>query len=393
MPVRSRYGDMAQSMHDTAVGSNTASRQEGTPGRRTPAGAGVSMRRWLLLPGAAVVALLVCLTLASAYQAELQRTGEARRHGAAQALAIGHGEAQAHVATMDALALGMMRSAELGRALATRDRSGLLDAAGPAFRQMRAEHGIERMYFIAPDRQVVARLHDPRRSADRSQHGVLSDAVTSGIAAVGIEKLSSGTVVLAVVHPWVSEGRVIGHLMLAVPVSHIADRLQAGAGLQLAVFDLPRAADVPQQRVLLHATGGDVAVILDRLLPPAAPLRLPPEMEGAGLPTDLWSCGQGRCQQAVALPLGRVRPGARGLLVLVQDITELQHSSRKALSMLALAAGTLATLALFALALVAGRVDRYRQEREQAVLAQHRLESEILERARRAGTQGCPRAA
>jgi hypothetical protein len=77
-----------------------------------------------------------------------------------------------------------------------------------------------------------------------------------------------------------------------------------------------------------------------------------------------------------------VRAGARGLLVLVHDITGLQQSSRASLAALALAAGTFGLLGSLTLLLVAGRVGRHREEREQASRVRHRLESEVMERAR-----------
>ena len=213
---------------------------------------------------------------------------------------------------MDALALGLMRSADIGRALAARDRAALVEAAGPVFRQMRAEQGIERMFFVAPDRQVLARVHDPRRNGDASPHAVVAESAATGIAAVGIERLSSGTVALAVSYPWVSDGRVIGILVLAVPVSRIANRLHAAAGFDLAAIDVSTGSAGSAQRTLVHASHGNLAGIVDEMLaaaatPPAAGL----QTVASGLPRRSWSCADGRCRQAVALPLDEVRAGFR----------------------------------------------------------------------------------
>jgi len=374
---------MAETIVQPVDGDIAASGMDMRPPERVPARVPRPMRRWLLLPGIALFTLLACLTLASAYRAELSRAEQARSDAGAKALALGQTEVELNVATMDALALGLMRSADIGRALAARDRAALVEAAGPVFRQMRAEQGIERMFFVAPDRQVLARVHDPRRNGDASPHAVVAESAATGIAAVGIERLSSGTVALAVSYPWVSDGRVIGILVLAVPVSRIANRLHAAAGFDLAAIDVSTGSAGSAQRTLVHASHGNLAGIVDEMLaaaatPPAAGV----QTVASGLPRRSWSCADGRCRQAVALPLDEVRAGARGLLVLVHDITGLQQSSRASLAALALAAGTFGLLGSLTLLLVAGRVGRHREEREQASRVRHRLESEVMERAR-----------
>jgi diguanylate cyclase (GGDEF)-like protein/PAS domain S-box-containing protein len=373
---------MADSITDKAGTLDAASRAGVLAGMGSTLAARGRLRGRLLLPSIALFAALACITLASAYRMELARSEAALEQRAGTAVALASAQVEAHIATMDALALGLMRSEELGRALAVQDRAALLDHAGPAFRQMRAEHGIERMFFLTPERQVVARAHDPQRSADASLLRAVADASTGGAAAVGIEKLSAGDTMLVVVHPWVAQGRVIGMIALAVPLSRIAERLQASAGLQVAAIEATIGADGRAGRALMHASGSDIAVIIDPMLAAGA---ADPQAAGraeGGLPFRFRACEQGACQQAVSLPLQDLRPDARGLLVLVQDVTDLHQSSRAALGTLALVAGTLAALGLITLLLVAARVGRYRLEREQAAQVNNRLEAEIIERVR-----------
>jgi len=359
-----------------------AAPEDGLPDPRSArAGRGL-LRLRLLLPSVMLFAVLACVTLASAYRMEMARSEAAQSGSARQAAALVAAHVQACIAGMDALALGLMRSAELGRALSAQDRGALLALAAPAFRQMRAEHGVERMYFIAPDRQVVARAHDPERSGDASRHRAVADAASEGTAAVGIEKLSSGETMLLVVHPWVVRERVIGMVAFAVPVARIADRLQGDAGIGLAAIDVSTGADGREARVLLHASGDEVASLVAPTLAADLPLAQAGSKPASGIPGRAWNCEQGRCLQAVPLRLHDLRPGARGLLVLVQDMTGLEQASRAALGTLALVAGTLACLGLMTLLLVASRVERYRLEREQAALANRRLEAEIQGRGR-----------
>jgi len=366
---------MAESITERCEDGTAASRETGTAGGHPSVRGGALLSLRLLLPSVALFAVLVCATLASAYRMEMERSEAARERSAAQAMALGIAEIQARIATMDAHALGLMRSGALGRALAARDGDALAAAVAPAFRQMRAEHDIERMYFIAPDRQVIARAHDRARSGDPSSLRAVADAAAGGTTAVGIEKLSSGDAVLLVVHPWVIQDRVIGMVALAVPLWRIAERLQAGAGIQLAAIDAAIGADGRERRVLMHASGGSVAAAVDPMLVAA-------DGVDTGFARQLWACEHRRCQQAISTRLEDVRADARGLLVFVHDVSDLAQSSRAALGTLALVAGTLSALGLITLLLVAVRVDRYRHEREQAALVNRRLEAEILERAR-----------
>ncbi len=332
-----------------------------------------SLRSRLVLPSVALLAVLVCVTLSAAYQAEVRRAEEARARFADQARAVARVELDARMLTMDATALGLMRSAELGHALAARDRGQLLELAGPAYRQLRADYAIDHLYFIGTDLKVIARVHDPRRSDDISQHPTVAEAASARAPAQGLVRPSAGETMLSVVHPWVSNGRVIGLVELGMPASRIAARLQSAARVQVAAIASELAADGAHRRVLLYSSGGELPRAVHQLLAIAA---------SQPLPDRLRECEGSRCTQTIVLPLAEVRPGAGGTLILVQDITELTHASRAAMSTLALVAGTLATLGLITLLLVLGRLDHYRAERELAAANNRRMQDEILERAR-----------
>jgi diguanylate cyclase (GGDEF)-like protein/PAS domain S-box-containing protein len=332
-----------------------------------------SLRTRLLLPALALLGVLVSITLSSAYQSELRLAEEARARLAEQARVVARAEVEARIATMDATALGLMRSADLTRALLTRDRAQLTELAAPAFRQLRAEHGIERVYFLGLDSVVLARPHDPRRSGDRSTHQTVVEAAATQTPAQGVARPATGDIILSTVHPWVSEGRVIGLIELGVPFGRIADRLQSLARVHVAVLATETAADGTARRVMVHASGGELPPLVDALV--ATPAAQP-------LPARSRQCDAQRCVQLISLPLSEVKPDAKGTLLLIQDVSEINRASRAAMSTLALIAGTLAALGLLTLILILGRVDRYRAEREQAAAVNRRMEAEILERAR-----------
>ncbi|MBC7781933.1 MAG: EAL domain-containing protein [Proteobacteria bacterium] len=201
-----------------------------------------------------------------------------------------------------------------------------------------------------------------------------------------MERTAGGETLLTVAHPWVADGRVVGFVELGIPLARIVDRLEALARVDVAVLDAEESPGASERRVVLHASAGALSPGLGEAhgagQAPSLVDRLLASPPGTALPERLRQCSQQRCLQALAVPLSEVRAGAQGVLVLIQDVTELHQASRAAMSTLALVAGTLGALGLLTMLLALGRVDRYRSEREHAALVNRRLQSEVIERAR-----------
>ena len=346
-------------------------RQEGSSDFATGSKAARSLSGRLLPAAIALFCVLFCVTLWVTYQGEVDRAEAARIRASEQALVAVRSEIEGRIATLDALALGLMRSTELTRALAQNDRRGLLDLSASAFRQMRAEHGVDRMYFLAPDRTVIARPHDPQRSGDQSTHGSVLQAAATLAPAQGVERAATGDTLLSVVYPWVRDGRVVGMVELAVPLLRLADRAESLARVQMVVIGSTRGADGTDHRVLLHAGGSALPAVVEQWL--ATPAAQP-------LPERVHSCERLRCMQVLNMRLPQMHPGVEGRLLLVQDVSDLDRASRAAISTLALVTGILASLGLITLLLVLAQVRRYRLEREQAGTINRRMQSEIEQR-------------
>ncbi|NJD05237.1 MAG: diguanylate cyclase [Methylococcaceae bacterium] len=128
------------------------------------------------------------------------------------------------------------RDGTLREALAQRDRERLLQQAGPLFARLRQRYGITHLYFEAPDRSTVARLHLPERHGDVIDRQTMRQADETGRESWGVELGPLGTLVLRFVLPVEAGGRRIGFIETGMELEAFLPSLSRFAGSRLFLF-------------------------------------------------------------------------------------------------------------------------------------------------------------
>ncbi len=119
------------------------------------------------------------------------------------------------------------RNGKLREAMQRGDRDALLAETQPALARMRQYFGISHWYFIAPDKRIVLRVHDPSRYGDLIKRKTLDDAALGGKAASGLELGPLGTYTLRHVIPWEHQGKLLGYIELGMEIEWFARQIKA----------------------------------------------------------------------------------------------------------------------------------------------------------------------
>jgi PAS domain S-box-containing protein len=106
-----------------------------------------------------------------------------------------------------------------------RDLSTLTGLAQPVHAQLKREYRITHFYFIAPDRTIFLRAHQPDRRADLIDRSTLLAAERTGEDSWGVELGPLGTFTLRYVRPWKQDGTTTGYLELGMEIEHLARQL------------------------------------------------------------------------------------------------------------------------------------------------------------------------
>jgi hypothetical protein len=124
---------------------------------------------------------------------------------------------------------GLLANEGLRQAFAARDRAALLARASPIMEQLKLS-GVTHWYFIAPDRTVFLRVHEPGKHGDRAERVTVQRAAVTGLPAAGKE-LGRTAFALRVVTPWRDEqGRIIGFMELGEEIDHFLTRMKQATG-------------------------------------------------------------------------------------------------------------------------------------------------------------------
>ena len=180
-----------------------------------------------------VVALVNAGMAWSNYHEDMRYEAERSIRTSAKALAdLERREADKLSSTLDALLL----NPALIALLAQRDRAGLLEVAGPAFRELKQRHGIDLWTFIEPEpsRACILRAHRPELHGDQVHLVTLDAAIRTGGPVSGIE-LGRTALAFRVVRPVVVQGRVLGYVELGTGIDGFLARLKAETGDELAL--------------------------------------------------------------------------------------------------------------------------------------------------------------
>ena len=117
-----------------------------------------------------------------------------------------------------------------------RDRSNLTNLTQPLLERMRLNYRITHFYFHEPDKVCFLRVHSPDRYGDLIDRFTITGAASSGQPFHGIELGPLGTFTLRVVHPWVTEGRLVGYIELGMEIEHLTQLIKQAQGVELLVL-------------------------------------------------------------------------------------------------------------------------------------------------------------
>ena len=119
------------------------------------------------------------------------------------------------------------------RAWQNRDLPALTVLGQQALEPLRRDYWITHFYFLAPDRTVFLRAHQPERRGDLIARSTLLTAERTGEDSWGPELGPLGTFTLRYVRPWKQDGATIGYLELGMEVEHLAGALAANMNVDL----------------------------------------------------------------------------------------------------------------------------------------------------------------
>ena len=106
-----------------------------------------------------------------------------------------------------------------------RDLGALMAISQPDHERLKREFKITHYYFMAPDRTIFLRAHQPGRRGDLIDRSTLLTAELTGEDSWGIELGPLGTFTLRYVRPWKQGGITIGYLELGMEIEHLAGQL------------------------------------------------------------------------------------------------------------------------------------------------------------------------
>jgi signal transduction histidine kinase len=129
----------------------------------------------------------------------------------------------------------LLRDRELQRHWLSRDRSGLLRYAKPAFDEWKAQCQVTHFYFHDPNGVCFLRVHDPNRYGDVIQRVTLDRAVHGNEASCGLELGPLGTFTLRLVHPWSIAGNTAGYIEVGEEIGRIIAMVKQVLGVELVV--------------------------------------------------------------------------------------------------------------------------------------------------------------
>lgn len=271
----------------------------------------------------------------------------------------------------------------IGSAFARQDRQALLQAAGPMFDSLRAQYRITHLYFDSPALVNLVRLHSPTEFGDEITRSTTVEARRQNRVTHGLELGALGTLTLRVVSPWHSANGVVGYVEMGEEIGHLMQEIHDSLAVDL--FVLVDKEFLPAQQwhhgLDMLKRQGNWDHFADQVMVAQTAESHPVALNDAvlaylsGGATHVFTQGQQTLHLAM-LPLDDANGRRIGDLVVMRDISGLQHTFQSSiLTVIVMSLGVGAfVLGLFYVAL--GRV-------EQDYQRQHDLEHQLL----RVGTE------
>jgi PAS domain S-box-containing protein len=200
--------------------------------RRMKAGT-LKLKVWIVAPTA--LAMLVGLAIYGAY--EYQEFNEESLHRMLNSTEHARGEWNRNVASevnlLQAQIDHIARNPAMLKAWRNRDLPSLIALAQPAYEQVKRKYRITHFYFMAPDRTIFLRVHQPDRRGDLIDRSTLLTAERTGEDSWGVELGPLGTFTLRYVRPWKQNGKTTGYLELGMEIEHLAGQLARNMNLDI----------------------------------------------------------------------------------------------------------------------------------------------------------------
>lgn len=193
------------------------------------------IRNRILVPLGAALLLLLGTFVLGVYQIQQTEVATDAQNKIESVEDLFHAGLNGDTLRMRGLIEMLMRDESVKAALEAEDRSALLKKTKALFEKLRLEQGITHLYFSAPNRVNIVRIHMPDVYGDRIDRATTLEAERTGKVFGGIELGPLGTLTLRVVAPWFDGNRLIGFVELGEDIDHIIGKVHDVLGVQLLV--------------------------------------------------------------------------------------------------------------------------------------------------------------
>jgi signal transduction histidine kinase len=288
------------------------------------------LRMRVLLPLGLALLLLVTVLAVLITAARVERSEDDASQTAAMARLALEERTRHEVQTMGTLTEILMRNAALQAAMKSADRPALLAAAAPVMTSLRRGNDVTHLYFVRPDRTIVARAHQPEHFGDKDDRTVLLEAQSTGQPAFGQEQGQHATYTLLVAYPWVVDGQLLGYLEMGVEFERIVDAIKRSLGSDfLVVLDKSlfqekdwRATQAARPKPIDRNELPHMVMIgrTPQDIPPAVRAYFS-KAEQPDRPGSFETQWNGRTAHVVVAPLSNLKHQQIGHLVVIEDVS------------------------------------------------------------------------
>lgn len=337
----------------------------------------------MMWPFALVLAFLLLMFMAAAYFLQVQVRDRALSERVVAVSRLMSQKLDKDANLMRAVLQTMQGIPAITQAFAAQDRQALLNQTGPMFESLRAQFRITHLYFDTPELVNLVRLHSPTEFGDEITRSTTVNARSQNKVTHGLELGALGTLTLRVVSPWPAASGVLGYVEMGEEIGHLVQEIHDSLAVDL--FVLVDKQFLPAQQwhhgLAMLKRQGNWDHFSDQVMVAQTAAAAPVAMNDAvldylrGGATHVFTQGDQTLHLAM-LPLDDANGRRIGDLVVMRDITGLQHTFQTSILtviVLSLLVGAF-VLALFYFAL--DRVERDYQR-------QHDLEHQLL----RVGTE------
>lgn len=298
---------------------------------RETSGGSERIRKKIILPFSALIAVILLLCLYGAYliqQYHLNAEVDSKLHGTNHLFErLLAQEAKFMQAQLEFIAgdKGMLNAWQKG------GRNELQRISLPVYERMRGHFGITHFYFIDPSRVCFLRVHAPERHGDLINRNTMIEAEATNSVAYGIELGPLGTFTLRVVYPCFIQGELIGHIELGQEIEHLTAYLKDISGLDF-IFTIDKSRlsrdnwETGMRMLGKDEKWDDFAdfVVIDKTVEDITPElrnRIIESAKGAGISNDNLSIND-RFYRMAVLPLEDAGLNTVGRLLSIFDITD-----------------------------------------------------------------------